>query len=53
MDNCMSCAHSVFNEIWGEYRCEVKQITIYNPNEVKCSDHKKRQEGKTSHDSSG
>lgn len=29
MANCKDCAHSVFDELWGEYKCLKGQHRIY------------------------
>ena len=30
MSDCAACVHSIFDEAWGEYKCKVKKITIYD-----------------------
>jgi hypothetical protein len=30
MSNCKDCVHSVFDEVWGEYKCKVHEHRIYN-----------------------
>ena len=30
MSDCAACVHSIFDETWGEYKCKVKKITIYD-----------------------
>lgn len=30
MSNCKDCVHSVFDEVWGEYKCKVHKHRIYN-----------------------
>lgn len=29
MGNCKTCAHSVFDELWGEYKCKFFEKRIY------------------------
>lgn len=29
MYNCKDCAHSIFDEKWGEYKCKKHQRTVY------------------------
>ena len=31
---CKTCANSVFDDIWGEYKCKITQHTIYDPDKV-------------------
>lgn len=45
MKNCQDCAHSIFDEQWGEYKCKIVQHRIYNADKyVVCKDyiHKKK-----------
>lgn len=28
MDNCKTCEHAIFDPVWGEYKCSVRQTTI-------------------------
>lgn len=30
MANCRDCKHSVFDEVWGEYKCKKKVIRLYD-----------------------
>ena len=44
MANCKDCKHSVFDEVWGEYKCEVRLTRIYDITEkAKCKDYSKDQ----------
>ena len=27
---CVSCVHSIFDELWGEFKCKKREHTIYN-----------------------
>ena len=27
--NCATCEHSVFDELWGEYKCKDRETRIY------------------------
>lgn len=29
MDNCKDCIHSVFDPLWGEYKCKHHQRRVY------------------------
>jgi hypothetical protein len=29
MLKCKTCANSIFDEIWGEYKCKIHKIRIY------------------------
>lgn len=29
MDNCANCEHAIFDETWGEYKCEVFERRVY------------------------
>lgn len=43
MDNCKTCTYALFDENWGEYKCEKRKTTIYillTPDE--CSDFEKK-----------
>lgn len=30
MDKCKTCKYSIFDEDWGEYKCEMYRMFIYN-----------------------
>lgn len=32
--SCKTCSHSVFDEIWGEYKCTVYCHRIYEPEKM-------------------
>lgn len=36
--NCKDCAHSLFCETWGEFKCTKREIRMYNPINV-CEDY--------------
>lgn len=39
---CETCANAIFNEIWGEYFCPIRDRIIYPDNAaINCEDHKK------------
>jgi hypothetical protein len=38
---CKTCANSVFDEIWGEYKCKKKCRVVDPRQEVDCTDYKK------------
>ena len=31
MKNCTNCTKAIFDPLWGEYKCGVTQLTMYNP----------------------
>lgn len=31
MAHCSECNHSIFNALWGEFRCDITKRTVYNP----------------------
>ena len=33
-ENCKTCKHSIFDEIWGDYKCKVNHLVIYNVDDV-------------------
>lgn len=42
MSNCKICEHSVFDELWGEWKCKKRQTYIYRPEVIDdCEDYKK------------
>lgn len=43
MSNCKSCAHSIFDEKWGEYKCKILQRRIYILSSMsKCPNYKEK-----------
>lgn len=41
MKNCQTCRRAVFDPVFGEYKCSVKKIIIYNLAEKEgCPDYK-------------
>ena len=48
MSNCKDCIHSVFDEVWGEYKCKFYTHRIYNPEQIQnCPEYKKDQNKNT------
>lgn len=45
MENCKTCKHGVFDEKWGEYKCEIRQIYMYITHR-ECADYEKKKESK-------
>lgn len=42
MNNCKNCGNSVFDQVFGEYKCSVCGTRIYYPDlHINCSDWKK------------
>lgn len=45
MKTCKECEHSIFDEIWGEYRCKVHHQTVYKiATAENCEDYEKKKE---------
>lgn len=45
MDNCKNCEHSVFDELWGEYKCKHFEHRIYILLDAsECASYKKEKE---------
>lgn len=36
MKNCTTCTNSIFDEVWGEYKCTVHKIRISKPDVTLC-----------------
>lgn len=37
---CKDCAHSIFDETWGEYKCKIVQHVVHNADKyVACKDY--------------
>ena len=50
MDSCKNCANAIFDEVWGEYKCKVRNIRIYDVDEqITCPDHKKSKSTEEKH----
>lgn len=48
MNNCKDCAHSVFDELWGEYKCKEHDHTVYILLDAsECPSYKKEAKPKT------
>jgi hypothetical protein len=42
MDSCKNCANAIFDEAWGEYKCKVRNIRIYDVDkQTDCPSHEK------------
>lgn len=42
MDNCKNCEHAIFDLLWGEYKCKVRQTNIpILLNSTECKSYKK------------
>lgn len=43
--SCVNCEHSIHCDSWGDYKCLVKKIRVYEPETVgaECKDFKKMQ----------
>ena len=40
--NCYNCQNAVFDEVFGEYKCRVRKMYIYDvPSKTGCKDYKK------------
>ena len=47
MENCKTCEHAVFDELWGEYKCKKRETRIYILLDSKeCKDYAKKKENK-------
>lgn len=45
--NCKNCANAIFDEVWGEYKCSVRQTRIRDVNKrVNCEDHEEKKKEK-------
>lgn len=43
MKCCKECEHSVYDEKWGEYKCELVQHRVYEPDRyVACRNYRKK-----------
>lgn len=41
MKNCKNCKNAIFVELWGEYKCKVRNVTVYKPDDISdCTYHK-------------
>lgn len=34
MANCKNCKHAIFDEVWGDYKCKINYLVIYDPKDV-------------------
>ena len=43
MENCKTCEHSVFDELWGEYKCKQREVRVHILlDSSECKDYKKK-----------
>ena len=43
MADCKTCVNSVFDPLWGEYKCKKREIRIYKPSkQIECADYKEK-----------
>lgn len=43
MGNCTNCEHSMFDEVWGEYKCAKRKTIVYILlSSEECSDYEKK-----------
>lgn len=43
MADCKTCIHSAFDPLWGEYKCKVRTVRIYDPdNQENCKEYEKQ-----------
>lgn len=44
MPKCTECEHCFLNEVWGDYKCNVKQTYIYSMDKyADCEDFKEKE----------
>lgn len=44
MGNCKNCEHSVYDKLWGEYKCKILQRRMYILlDSTECPNYKKKQ----------
>ena len=43
-ENCKTCEHAIFDEIWGDYKCKKYEIIVHPDERLDCESYKK---GKT------
>ena len=47
MNDCKNCANAVFDEVWGEYKCSVRNHRIYDVDKyIDCENHKPKEKKK-------
>lgn len=46
--NCLKCEHRIFDEVWGDYKCAVRQHRIYIPTMYSDCEYFKKGEGTVS-----
>ena len=40
MKNCITCGNAIFDTVFGDYKCRIKKVTIYDLANLDCADHK-------------
>lgn len=40
--NCKTCAHAIFDELWGDYKCKVREIRVRVPEHENCECYKRK-----------
>ena len=45
---CSKCKHAIFDEVFGEYKCGIRHIRIYNPEKYAGCEHYEKQTTKNS-----
>ena len=42
MNSCSTCEYAIFDELWGEYKCKIRQQRVYKPGKnIPCEWYKK------------
>lgn len=42
MADCLTCENAIFDELWGEFKCKVREHRVYQPLGTKTCDHYKK-----------
>lgn len=45
--NCKNCKHAIFDPVWGEYKCSVLHIRVYDTEREDCTHYKTKEGGST------
>lgn len=54
MPKCTECEHCFLNDVWGDYRCRARQITIYSMEKyADCEDFKEKKNENPSNNHDG
>lgn len=40
MANCAKCGNAIFDPLWGDFKCSIRQHVVYNHKNVECDDYK-------------